>query len=167
MIDINNINNLKIGNREDIKNFLLKRGIDIDEAYKSSLGVMDEGLKRATIDSSSENFISELETTRKQLSTHGLDMLLDYDEKKNEIVILTYPKGENPKDFIKQKGGKGTGKIKHTTYNKDKVAVTMIPLPDAGGATMGAGRDFNRPVGVYGKGGEADTFYRSVMAELK
>ena len=56
MIDINNINKLKIGNREDIKNFLLKRGIDIDEAYKSSLGVMDEGLKRATIDSSSENF---------------------------------------------------------------------------------------------------------------
>ena len=167
MIDINNINKLKIGNREDIKNFLLKRGIDIDEAYKSSLGVMGEGLKRATIDSSSENFISELETMRKQLSTHGLDMLLDYDEKKNEIVILTYPKGENPKDFIKQKGGKGTGKIKYTTYNKDKVAVTMIPLPDAGGATMGAGRDFNRPVGVYGKGGEADTFYRSSMAQLK
>lgn len=167
MIDINNINKLKIGNREDIKNFLLKRGIDIDEAYKSSLGIMDEGLKRATIDSSSENFISELETTRKQLSTHGLDMLLDYDEKKNEIVILTYPKGEDPKDFIKQKGGKGTGKIKYTTYNKDKVAVTMIPLPDAGGATMGAGRDFNRPVGVYGKGGEADTFYRSSMAQLK
>lgn len=167
MIDINNINKLKIGNREDIKNFLSKRGIDIDEAYKSSLGVMDEGLKRATIDSSSENFISELETMRKQLSTHGLDMLLDYDEKKNEIVILTYPKGEDPKDFIKQKGGKGTGKIKYTTYNKDKVAVTMIPLPDAGGATMGAGRDFNRPVGVYGKGGEADTFYRSSMAQLK
>lgn len=82
MIDVSNINKLKIENKEDVKKFLSKNQIDIDAAYKSSFGVIDEGLKRATMDSSSENFISGLENTRRQLSSHGLDMLLDYNKEK-------------------------------------------------------------------------------------
>lgn len=157
-----------ISNQNDISKFLSKSGIKIDEAYQGSFGIMGEGQRKATQASSSTEFAMELEITRQELASHGLEMILDYDKSKNEITILTYdPKTTNPRDFIVQKGGKGTGKIRYREYNKDKVAVTMIPLPDMGGSTMGAGRYYNRSIGVLGKGGKPDELYRSSMAQLK